>query len=429
MADEPFQQILQSLNRIRAIEEFRELHEGVERAIKIASIDPDMGVTRARKVLESVVLDVYQRRYNEPPGGRSLENLLQRLVKDGAISRKLYTYADGIRNFGNAGAHGVGEKLTTRDVVRTLEDLILLLDWYFDEIRPDVFAKQRQLEEAEREAERELRKQAEENQRREREEEERRRLEEEQARKQADAAREEEARRAQEERRVEQLQQEQRTVREEQRAILEHAKAAQQQAVEKAAKEEPKPATPDPLTFLFRRLSLILKPPSRGEWTRGWASAILSKAQGSLVKGDSYKAVIDGLTKGGENYYVSEFCVLLILKRHIVASLLTGQTKAMVVQDLVQLGFLPQNAEEFITQAAMARRRLLTVWGGITFLPVLCVAIEVWIWGDSGPNDPLTFVLMFAFTVFLLIIFGGGLVLFFKLVTERQYRLRIASRD
>ena len=48
-----------------------------------------MALTRARKVLEYVIRDVYERRIKEPPGTRPLENLLQRLVKDGHFPDRL----------------------------------------------------------------------------------------------------------------------------------------------------------------------------------------------------------------------------------------------------------------------------------------------------------------------------------------------------
>jgi hypothetical protein len=73
----------------------------VQRAIRIADEDPEMALTRARKVLEYFVRDVYERRVNEPPGTRPLENLLQRLVKDGYFPDRLNAcYAHGSRSRG-----------------------------------------------------------------------------------------------------------------------------------------------------------------------------------------------------------------------------------------------------------------------------------------------------------------------------------------
>ena len=79
-ANPHFQYFLQQLDRLPA--DFGELRDGFRKAIRIADADPEMSLTRARKVLEYVVQDIYRRRCQEEPGTRPLENLLQRLVKD-----------------------------------------------------------------------------------------------------------------------------------------------------------------------------------------------------------------------------------------------------------------------------------------------------------------------------------------------------------
>ena len=67
-------------------DQFRELREGVRKAVRIADEDPEMALTRARKVLEYVVRDVFERRLNAPPGTRPLEELLQRLASPNPVS-------------------------------------------------------------------------------------------------------------------------------------------------------------------------------------------------------------------------------------------------------------------------------------------------------------------------------------------------------
>jgi hypothetical protein len=61
---------LQSLvNRLEPLSErFRELREGVQKALRIANLDPEMALTRARKVLDYVIRDVYERRIHEAIG-------------------------------------------------------------------------------------------------------------------------------------------------------------------------------------------------------------------------------------------------------------------------------------------------------------------------------------------------------------------------
>ena len=100
-----------------------------------------MALTRARKVLEYVIRDVYERRINEPPGTRPLENLLQRLVKDGFIPDRLDAYATTIRKLGNVGTHGFGETIAVTDVYQSLAQLMPILEWYFENERPEALGE------------------------------------------------------------------------------------------------------------------------------------------------------------------------------------------------------------------------------------------------------------------------------------------------
>ncbi len=117
--------------------QFQELRDGVRQAIVIADQDPEMSLTRARKVLESVVRRVFERQVGEPAGSRPLENLLQRIVKDGHIPRRLAAYANSVRELGNMGAHVHGEKVDRSDVLLTLSQLMPILEWYWSAGRAD----------------------------------------------------------------------------------------------------------------------------------------------------------------------------------------------------------------------------------------------------------------------------------------------------
>ncbi len=130
----------------RLSDHFRELREGVQKAIRIADEDPEMALTRARKVLEHVIRDVYQRRCNEPPGSRPLENLIQRLVKDGHFPDRLDAYAATVRKLGNVGTHTFGEKIAAADVYQSLTQLTPILEWYFEVERPEAAGAQRRSE-------------------------------------------------------------------------------------------------------------------------------------------------------------------------------------------------------------------------------------------------------------------------------------------
>ena len=138
--DPSLQSLLGRLERLSG--QFRELRDGVRKAIDIADADPEMALTRSRKVLEYVVREVYERRVNEPPGTRPLENLLQRLVKDGFFPDRLDAYASTIRKLGNVGTHSFGEKIEVADVYQSLTQLLPILEWYFETERPDALEGQ-----------------------------------------------------------------------------------------------------------------------------------------------------------------------------------------------------------------------------------------------------------------------------------------------
>ena len=129
------QALTDRLNRLS--DQFRELREGVQQTILIADLAPEMALTRARKVLEYVVRDVFEHRIKEPPGTRPLENLLDRLVKDHHFPVRLDAYANTVRKLGNVGTHNFNERITAADVYQSLTQLMPILEWYFEEERPD----------------------------------------------------------------------------------------------------------------------------------------------------------------------------------------------------------------------------------------------------------------------------------------------------
>jgi formylglycine-generating enzyme required for sulfatase activity len=133
--DPSLQHLIECVNQLS--DQFQELRQGVLRAVHIADADPEMALIRARKVLEYLVRDVFVRRVQEPPGTRPLENLIQRLVKDGHFPPRLEAYADTIRKLGNVGAHRFGERISPADVYQSLTQLLPILEWYFEVEHPD----------------------------------------------------------------------------------------------------------------------------------------------------------------------------------------------------------------------------------------------------------------------------------------------------
>jgi hypothetical protein len=111
-------------------EEFVEIKVGVRKAVQVAPVDPDMALTRVRKVLEYVIRVVYQRQCKEKPGTRPLENLIQRLTSEGVFPSKLAAYATGIRQLGNVGTHSFHDDVTEDDFQNSLSQLVPILNWF-----------------------------------------------------------------------------------------------------------------------------------------------------------------------------------------------------------------------------------------------------------------------------------------------------------
>jgi hypothetical protein len=129
-----FDELLTRLERLATT--VAEIRQGLRETVVIAEMSPDMAVTKARKVLEFIVREVYQRRLAEPPGTRPLESLLQRLVKDGFFPVRLDAYANTVRKLGNVGTHNFDEPMTPEDVYCSLTHLLPILEWYFEVERP-----------------------------------------------------------------------------------------------------------------------------------------------------------------------------------------------------------------------------------------------------------------------------------------------------
>jgi hypothetical protein len=126
------------INRLDQLsEQFEELRAALRQTVDVVSVSPQLALVSSRKVLEYVIHDVYERRIKEPPGTRPLENLLDRLRKDGFLPELLYANAASIRMLGNIGAHNWKERVTTVQAYHCLSQLMPVLEWYFEAERPD----------------------------------------------------------------------------------------------------------------------------------------------------------------------------------------------------------------------------------------------------------------------------------------------------
>ncbi len=113
--------------------QFNDLRDGIRQAIKIAQDDPEMSLTRARKVLEYIVRDVYENGLKTKAGTQPLENLLQRVVKEGLLPKRLAAYATSVRELGNVGTHSFDDQITHQDVLQSLTSLMPIVEWFFEQ--------------------------------------------------------------------------------------------------------------------------------------------------------------------------------------------------------------------------------------------------------------------------------------------------------
>jgi len=130
------QRIERSLDQVGSLLVPVEINDGVKKAITLSTIDPDMALGRARKVLDFIISDLYKREFGRTPGTQPLENLVQQLAKTGKVPRTMVAYANSVREFGNVGIHASGEAITQEDVVSSLENLMRLVAWYCEQVRP-----------------------------------------------------------------------------------------------------------------------------------------------------------------------------------------------------------------------------------------------------------------------------------------------------
>jgi uncharacterized protein (DUF697 family) len=129
-----YQDLLTRLERLST--QVQELRDEVRQAVTLAELDPQMSLMRARRALEFMVREVFERRVGQRAGTQPLENLLQRIVKDGYLPRRVAAYANAVREMGNLGAHSFGERINQSDVLSSLNQLTVILDWYFLEEWP-----------------------------------------------------------------------------------------------------------------------------------------------------------------------------------------------------------------------------------------------------------------------------------------------------
>ncbi|HEY4362261.1 MAG TPA: DUF4145 domain-containing protein [Bryobacteraceae bacterium] len=130
------QRIEQNLNQVGILLVPSEINAGIKQAIVLTTVYADSALASARKVLDFIASDLYRREFKKNPGTQPLENKLRELEKAGKLPRRLAAYAANVRELGNIGAHGNPTEVTAEDVVSSLENLMKLVAWYCEQVRP-----------------------------------------------------------------------------------------------------------------------------------------------------------------------------------------------------------------------------------------------------------------------------------------------------
>ncbi len=115
------------------IKDQQELWDGLQRARDVADRDPDWSLNRARKVLERIAREIYERRIGEPAGTRSLEKIVERLLHEWYLPDKFELDA----LLSTAVTANRTQAVTSGDAERALSQLAEILEWYTEVERPD----------------------------------------------------------------------------------------------------------------------------------------------------------------------------------------------------------------------------------------------------------------------------------------------------
>ena len=96
--------------------------------------DPGAALNKARVILERIVRDQFERRVGEPPGTRSLNQLLTHQEFRRAIKPRVLAWMRTIQDLGNLGCHG--HTVVGDDARLSLDALCSLVDWYLADTEP-----------------------------------------------------------------------------------------------------------------------------------------------------------------------------------------------------------------------------------------------------------------------------------------------------
>jgi hypothetical protein len=109
----------------------RDLGQDMRGAILAADSDSVSCAIRARRVLEHVVRDVYQRRIGKPSGAQPLEGVLAKIVKEGHFPEELAGFVGAVKGLANRVAHDRNKSYPAEFLIPALDQALMVLEWYF----------------------------------------------------------------------------------------------------------------------------------------------------------------------------------------------------------------------------------------------------------------------------------------------------------
>jgi hypothetical protein len=110
------------------------LGDDMRAAIEDAELNSVASAIRARRVLDHIVRQTFERNVKEPAGSRPMEQLLTRIAKDGHFPDDLTGFAYAVKGLANRVAHDVGRSCPVEFLAPTLGQLMLILEWHIDQV-------------------------------------------------------------------------------------------------------------------------------------------------------------------------------------------------------------------------------------------------------------------------------------------------------
>jgi hypothetical protein len=119
-----------------------ELASYLQLALQYLTSDPQSSLTKARIILEKVLLALYRRAMKKEPKRPMIGEMLSDKVFTARIPRRIVARMNAIRDMSNLGPHA--EAVEPTDAVRVMRDLLEVLEWYVVKYDPSSLVSSRQ---------------------------------------------------------------------------------------------------------------------------------------------------------------------------------------------------------------------------------------------------------------------------------------------